>query len=51
MLKKILSNKAYPVVFLAIIVTISVILLIAVNSFTSNVVESRREEEGTGILE
>ena len=51
MLKKILSNKAYPVVFLAIIVTISVILLIAVNSFTSTVVESRREEEVTGILE
>jgi len=51
MLKKILSNKAYPVVFLAIIVTISVILLIAVNSFTSTVVESRRIEEITGILE
>jgi len=51
MLKKILSNKAYPVVFLAIIVTISVILLIAVNSFTSKVVESRREEEVTSILE
>jgi electron transport complex protein RnfG len=51
MLKKILSNKAYPVVFLAIIVTISVVLLIAVNSFTSTVVESRREEEVTGILE
>ncbi len=51
MFKKILSNKAYPVVFLAIIVTISMILLIAVNSFTSTVVESRREEEVTAILE
>jgi len=51
MLKKILSNKAYPVVFLAIIVTVSVVLLIAVNSLTSSVVESRRVEEITGILE
>ena len=51
MFKKILSNKAYPVVFLAIIVTVSVVLLIAVNSLTSSVVESRRVEEITGILE
>jgi len=51
MLKKVLSNKAYPIVFLAVIVTISVVLLIAVNSFTSTVVESRRGEEVTAILE
>jgi electron transport complex protein RnfG len=51
MFKKILSNKAYPVVFLAIIVTVSVVLLMAVNSLTSSVVESRRVEEITGILE
>ncbi|MBC8387261.1 MAG: RnfABCDGE type electron transport complex subunit G [Actinobacteria bacterium] len=51
MFKKILSNKAYPVVFLAIIVTVSVVLLIAINSFTSPVVESRRVEEITGLLE
>jgi len=50
MLKKILANKAYPVVFLAIVVTVSVILLIAFNGFTSSVIESRREEEITGIL-
>lgn len=51
MFEKILSNKAYPVVFLSIIVTVSVVLLIAVNSLTSSVVESRRVEEITGILE
>ena len=51
MLKKILANKAYPVVFLAIIVTVSVVLLIGVNSLTSSIVESRRVEEITGILE
>jgi len=51
MFKKILSNKAYPVVFLAVIVIVSVVLLIAVNSLTSDIVESRRVEEITGILE
>ncbi|PIU28762.1 MAG: electron transporter RnfG [Candidatus Hydromicrobium americanum] len=51
MFKKILSNKAYPVVFLAVIVIVSVVLLIAVNSLTSSIVESRRVEEITGILE
>lgn len=51
MFKKILSNKAYPVVFLAIIVIVSVVLLIGVNSLTSDIVESRRVEEITGILE
>lgn len=43
--KKILSNKAYPVVFLAVMVTVSVVLLIAVNSVTSSIVESRKAEE------
>lgn len=51
MFKKILSNKAYPVVFLAVIVIVSVVLLIGVNSLTSDIVESRRVEEITGILE
>jgi electron transport complex protein RnfG len=51
MFKKILSNKAYPVVFLSIIVIVSVVLLMVVNSLTSSIVESRRVEEITGILE
>lgn len=50
MLKKILTNKAYPIVFLAIIVTVAVVLLIAVNSLTSPVVESRGVEEVKNIL-
>jgi len=50
MRNKILSNKAYPIVFLAVIVIVSVVLLIAVNSLTSSIVESRRVEEITGIL-
>ncbi len=51
MSKKFLSNKAYPVIFLAVIVTVSVILLIVVNNITSSVVESRRIEEITETLE
>lgn len=51
MFKKILSNKAYPIVFLTIIVAISVVLLIAVNSATSSVVESRKIEEVKSGLE
>jgi electron transport complex protein RnfG len=51
MSNKILSNKAYPVVFLAVVVTVSVVLLVAVHSVTSSIVESRRVEEITGILE
>ena len=51
MRNKILSNKAYPVVFLAVIVIVSVVLLIAVNSITSSIVESRKREEIKGILE
>ena len=51
MRNKILSNKAYPVVFLSVIVIVSVVLLMAVNSLTSSIVESRRVEEITGILE
>jgi electron transport complex protein RnfG len=51
MFKKILLNKAYPVVFLAVIVIVSVVLLMVVNSITSSIVESRRVEEITGILE
>ena len=51
MSNKILSNKAYPVVFLAVIVIVSVVLLMVVNSLTSSIVESRRVEEITGILE
>lgn len=51
MFKKILSNKAYPVIFLAVIVIISVTLLVAVNSLTSPVLETRKVEEIKGILE
>ncbi len=43
--KKILSNKAYPVVFLAVIVTVSVSLLVAISNITSPIVESREAEE------
>jgi electron transport complex protein RnfG len=45
MRNKILSNRAYPVVFLAVIVTVSVALLIALGSVTSSIVEERRSEE------
>jgi len=51
MSSKILTNKAYPVVFLAVIVTVSVVLLIALNSVTSSIVEERRSEEIKGTLE
>ena len=51
MFKKFLSNKAYPIIFLTIIVAISVILLVVVNNITSPVVEARRMEEITGNLE
>jgi len=45
MRNKILSNKAYPVVFLAVIVIVSVVLLIAVNSITSPIVKNMQVEE------
>lgn len=45
MFKKILSNKAYPVVFLAIIVIVSVVLLMLVNSITSPIVKNMQVEE------
>jgi len=45
MRKKILSNKAYPVVFLAIIVIVSVTLLMVVNSITSPIVKNTQVEE------
>jgi electron transport complex protein RnfG len=51
MSSKILNNKAYPVVFLAVIVTVSVVLLIALGSVTSSVVKSRRREEIKSTLE
>ncbi|MFA5015353.1 MAG: RnfABCDGE type electron transport complex subunit G [Actinomycetota bacterium] len=51
MRNKILSNKAYPVIFLAVIVTVAVVLLIAVNSVTSSTVESRKVEEVKSTLE
>ncbi len=51
MLKKFLSNKAYPVIFLAVIVIISVSLLMAINSLTSSIIEMRKTEEIKGVLE
>ncbi|MFZ3085638.1 MAG: RnfABCDGE type electron transport complex subunit G [Candidatus Hydromicrobium sp.] len=45
MFKKILSNKAYPVVFLAVIVIVSVVLLMVVNSITSPIVKNMQVEE------
>ena len=45
MRNKILSNKAYPVVFLAVIVIVSVVLLIAFNSITSPIVKNMQVEE------
>lgn len=45
MSNKILSNKAYPVVFLAIIVIVSVVLLMLVNSITSPIVKNMQVEE------
>lgn len=51
MRNKILSNRAYPVVFLAVIVTVSIALLTALNNVTSPVVESRRSEEIKNTLE
>lgn len=51
MSSKILTNKAYPIVFLAVIVTISVVILIALNSVTSSIVEERRVEEIKDTLE
>jgi electron transport complex protein RnfG len=51
MSSKILTNKAYPVIFLAVIVTISVVILIALNGVTSSIVEERRAEEIKDTLE
>jgi len=51
MSSRILTNKAYPVVFLAVIVTVSVVLLVALNSVTLSIVEERRSEEIKGTLE
>ena len=45
MSNKILSNKAYPVVFLAVIVIVSVVLLMVVNSITSPIVKNMQVEE------
>jgi len=45
MRNKILSNKAYPVVFLAVIVVASVVLLMVVNSITSPIVKNMQVEE------
>lgn len=45
MRNKILSNKAYPVVFLAVIVIVSVILLMVVNSITLPIVKNTQVEE------
>lgn len=45
MRNKILSNKAYPVVFLAVIVVASVVLLTVVNSITSPIVKNMQVEE------
>jgi len=45
MRNKILLNKAYPVVFLAVIVIVSVVLLMAVNSVTSPIVKNMQVEE------
>ncbi len=49
--KRILSNKAYPVVFLAVLVLITVSLLVWVNSFTAPVVEALRQARIKSILE
>jgi electron transport complex protein RnfG len=51
MSSKILTNKAYPVVFLAVIVIVSVVILMALNSVTSSIVEGRRFEEIKDTLE
>jgi len=45
MRNKILSNKAYPVVFLALIVIVSVVLLMVVNNITSPIVKKMQVEE------
>lgn len=45
MRNKILSNKAYPVVFLTVIVVASVVLLMVVNSITSPIVKNMQVEE------
>lgn len=51
MIKKLLSNKIYPIAFLAVIVTISVSLLVAVNGVTSSILEMRKIEEVKSNLE
>ncbi len=51
MLKKFLSNKAYPIIFLAVIVIISVSLLLLISSVTSPVLELRKAEETKKTLE
>ncbi len=51
MLKKFFENKAYPVVFLAVIVVISVSLLLSISSVTSPVLEMRKAEETKNTLE
>ena len=45
MRNKILSNKAYPVVFLAVIVIVSVVLLMVIDSITSPIVKNTQVEE------
>jgi electron transport complex protein RnfG len=51
MLKKLMANKAYPIVFLTIVVLMSVSLLVWINSFTSSVVEAQEEAKIKSILE
>ncbi|MBN2072445.1 MAG: RnfABCDGE type electron transport complex subunit G [Actinobacteria bacterium] len=51
MLKKMMSNGAYPVVFLTLIVLVSVGLLSWMNSITSSVVKARQEEKIKSVLE
>lgn len=48
---KILSNKAYPVLFLAVIVAVSVAILISLGNVTSSIVEERQNEEIRSTLE
>jgi len=51
MLKKVFENKAYPVIFLAVVVIISVSLLLSISSVTSPVLEMRKTVETKNTLE
>lgn len=50
MLKKILSNKIYPIFFLTFVVAISVILLMFINNITSPIVTIKQNEKIQTIL-